>query len=115
VLLVISVAAWRLIDALWDAWVVRLFFGRQREYLQSLSQDEKEVLALFIGNQKTAISLPINSGVVKLLEAQLVISRASSIGAGSGLSFAYIIQPWAWQYLNEHPELVLSAREGRDK
>jgi len=30
VLLVIAAAVWKLIDALWDAWAVKIFFGQRR-------------------------------------------------------------------------------------
>jgi hypothetical protein len=41
--------------------------------------------------------------VVNGLEIKKVIFRASNIGDLD--EWAYNIQPWAWEYLNDHPEL----------
>lgn len=72
--------------------------------LHDLSPEEKMVLATYIrGNTKTVILAP-QSGVAGGLEAAHIIFRASTIGTASG--FAYNIQPWARDYLRQHPELL---------
>ena len=44
-------------------------------------------------------------GVVGGLEGERVLYRASSLGCSVDY-FAYNIQPWAWEYLNEHRKLL---------
>lgn len=76
------------------------------ECLHSLSPQEKQILVGYIvGNQKTQYFSPMD-GVVNGLCAAGILFRASSMGNLFGRGFAFNIQPWAWDYLHEHPELV---------
>jgi hypothetical protein len=71
--------------------------------MHSLTDEEKRILQHFINNQTQSQYLPMGSGVVNGLEIKKVIFRASNIGDLD--EWAYNIQPWAWEYLNDHPEL----------
>jgi hypothetical protein len=77
---------------------------RHRKRLHDLTPDEKEILAGYVLNQTRSQTLPIQSGVVGSLAGEKIIVRASSLGSADG--FAHVIQPWAWKYLNQHPELL---------
>lgn len=43
--------------------------------------------------------------VVLGLETEKIIYRASSLSSYY-TNFPYNIQPWAWEYLNQHPDLL---------
>ena len=96
------------VAAIWKfiyPWIVQGYnikIGRKR--LQSLNPTEKQILSYYIHNQTRSQNLPIQNGTVNGLERELIIFRGSSLGSMRG--FDYIIQPWAWEYLNQHPELL---------
>ncbi len=81
-----------------------------QQRLHRLSEPEKEVLRGYIHNESTTRYLPMTDGVVSGLEAKKIIYRSSNVGHIE--EWAYNIQPWAWEYLNSHPELL--KRGGRD-
>ena len=72
--------------------------------LHSLTDEEKYILQHFINNRTQTQYLPMDNGVVNGLEIKKVIFKASNIGNLD--EWAYNIQPWAWEYLNNHPELL---------
>lgn len=77
---------------------------RGRKYLHKLSPGEKEVLRGYIHQDtKTQVFWP-GDGNVQELKAQGIVRRAGNVGFTSG--FSYNIQPWAWDYLQRHPELL---------
>ncbi len=87
-------------------WVVQAFWIKQhKKRLQCLNPEEKEILACYIKNQTRSQSLDCRSGVVNALEHEKIIYRGSNLGL-YGFNFAYIIQPWAWEYLNENHDLL---------
>jgi hypothetical protein len=87
-------------------WIVQAFWINQhKKRLQSLNPEEKEILAYYIQNQTRSQSLDYRSGIVNALEHEKIIYRGSNLGL-YGFSFAYIIQPWAWEYLNENHQLL---------
>lgn len=77
--------------------------GKNR--LKNLTQYEKEILTSFISNQTRTCSLNFTDGVVIELDSCKIIYRAAAMSNG-GTYFSYNIQPWAWEYLNKHPELL---------
>jgi len=81
------------------------------ERLHNLTAEEREILRGYIGNGTKTQLLDIQSGVVNELEEVFIIYRSSNIGHLSGWS--YNIQPWAWDYLNKHLELLFSNEEER--
>lgn len=100
--LVNSIAAiWKFIYP-WIAEAYCIRIGKKR--LQQLTPTEKEILKYYIHNQTRSQSLPIQNGTVNALQKEKIIIRGSSLGSLHG--FDYIIQPWAWEYLNKKPELL---------
>ena len=86
-------------------WVVQAYLiwqGKKR--LRVLTPEEKEILFYYIQNQTRSQKLDIKSGTVNGLQRDKIILRGSSLGTYSG--FDFLIQPWAWEYLNIHPELL---------
>ena len=82
----------------------------RQKRLHSLTDEEKSILQHFISNQTQTQYLSMDDGVVNGLELKKVIFKASNIGQLD--EWAYNIHPWAWKYLNGHPELlVLSQKE----
>jgi hypothetical protein len=82
-----------------------------KERLHNLTGEEREILRGYIGNGTKTQLLDIQSGVVNELEEVFIIYRSSNIGNLRGWS--YNIQPWAWDYLNKHLELLFSNEELR--
>lgn len=86
-------------------WIVEAYcisIGKKR--LQSLTPIEKQILGYYIQNQTRSQNLPIQDGTVIALQKEKIIIRGSSLGSLHG--FDYIIQPWAWEYLNKHSGLL---------
>jgi len=102
--LLIAHVAFELASSLRKKWMHRVLRKFRRAELHKLSPEEKVVLASYIrGDTKTLVLAP-DSGVAGGLEASKIIYRASTIGSLDG--WAYNIQPWAREYLLEHPELL---------
>jgi hypothetical protein len=80
--------------------------GKKR--LHRLTTQEKQVLRRYIEGQTQSIYLDVNSGVVNALVNESVIYRASNFSNPQfgRMAFAYNIQPWAWDYLNEHRDIL---------
>lgn len=94
-------ATWKFIYP-WIAEAYWIRIGRKR--LLSLNPTEKKILRYYIQNQTRSQTLPIQDGAVNALQREKIIMRGNSLGSLRG--FDFIIQPWAWEYLNEHPELL---------
>lgn len=80
--------------------------SRLRRRLHDLTEDEKQVLRGYVLVGKRTQTLELSSGVTRSLEVAGIIVRASNIGRGVFDEFDHIIQPWAWDYLREHVELL---------
>jgi hypothetical protein len=115
-----SILAVRAVLGVWHTiggWILEIRLGRaQRRRLERLTPAEKQILRGYFQKNTRSQSLDIMDGVVKELEAIGIIGRTSSVGVS--MHFAYNIQPWAWDYLKSHLELladdkVVSSR-GRD-
>ena len=78
-------------------------YGRRR--LRALTEDEKTILRGFIEGRTRTQYLSMSDGRVRQLEIERVIFRSTTLGWYPD-SFAYNIRPWAWECLNEHPELL---------
>jgi Super-infection exclusion protein B len=96
------------ISAIWKfiyPWLAEAYWIRNgRKRLQNLNPTEKDILRYYIKNKIRSQNLSIQDGTVNALQKEKIILRGSSIGSLHG--FDYIIQPWAWEYLNDHPELL---------
>lgn len=80
--------------------------GARKKRLHRLTIQEKQILRAYIEGQTRSLTLDITSGVVSGLVSESIIYRSSNLGRLSG--FAHNIQPWAWDYLNEHRDLLQS-------
>ena len=87
-------------------WKQRMKSKSLKAELHKLSPEERAILATYVRRETKTLRLGINSGVAGGLEAAGIIYQSSSIGSMS-TGIAYNIQPWAWDYLREHPELLL--------
>jgi transposase len=81
------------------------FLRRGRERLRHLSEPEKEILRRYIEGQTRTQYLAMSDGVVNGLVHEGILYRASTLSSFLD-HFAYNIQPWAWDYLNDHPKLL---------
>jgi len=88
-------------------WRRHLVHGRRR--LRELTSDEREILARYLENDTRAQFLAVSCGVTAGLADAGIIYRSANLSSTDGISFAYNIQPWAWDQLREHPELVEAA------
>lgn len=77
----------------------------RKERLHNLTQDEKSILSGYIDNNIRSQKLDSFDGTVRELEYYKIIYRASNVGRALE-GFSYNIQPWAWDYLHKHPELL---------
>jgi len=73
--------------------------------LQKLTIEERRVISQYINHQTRTQNFKYSDGVIKELEAFKIISRSSDIAHKFDI-FPFSIQPWAWDYLNKHPELL---------
>lgn len=73
--------------------------------LNALTEEEKAVLKYYIDHNTRTQVLDFSNGTVQELAGYAIIYRAATISKG-GVFFSYNIQPWAMDYLLEHPNLV---------
>lgn len=86
-------------------WLVQVYRVRQgKKRLKNLTPEEKKILSYYIQNQTRSQQLDVMSGTVNGLQRELIIIRGSNWGTFS--SFDFLIQPWAWEYLNKNPHLL---------
>lgn len=83
------------------------WWGKRR--LRNLNPGEKALLALYIDEQTRSKQLTITSGAVNLLVADGILSPGSQYGMGLGRE--YVINTWAWKYLNANKHLLESVRK----
>jgi len=88
------------------AWLSEKEFVRvSRKRLLQLTPVEKKILRGFVAENTRTQTLNFMDGVVSGLESAHIIYRASNAGTMDG-SFAYNMQPWAWEQLKNKPELL---------
>lgn len=95
--------------SLW-AWIVDRWKGRQalrklRERLHALTAEEENILRHYIAGQTRTQELDCTNGVVAGLLIAGIIQKVSNYGNPVD-GWACNIHPWAWKYLNAHPELL---------
>lgn len=89
-----------------SAWLKRRTRLRiMRARLGRLTPDEKRVLKPFLDGNTRSRRLPIDDGTVAELASVGVLIRLTTVGDMYD-GFAFNLQPWAWTYLNERPDLV---------
>jgi len=78
------------------------------KHLQSLTEEEKEILRFYIWQKTRTNMLHVNDGVVWGLVSRGIICQASPIGDLTN-GFAHNITDFAWEYLHENPDLLEGA------
>ncbi|MDA0988382.1 MAG: superinfection exclusion B family protein [Chloroflexi bacterium] len=92
--------------------VQRQNLKRRQERLRNLTPPERTILRKYIEENTRTQYLSINDGVVQGLIAETILYQSSRVSVWE-LAFAHNVQPWAWDYLNRHPELVKETKESR--
>lgn len=92
------------------AWVAqrvqwRINLKKYQGRLHELTLDEKRFLSFYIREKTRTQAAEYSDGTVSGLESAKVVYRSSNMAYHYNV-FPYNIQPWAWQYLNEHPECL---------
>lgn len=84
------------------------FLRAGKKRLRSLTIEEKQILGRYIERKTRSLYLNFASGVVNGLVNESVIYRSSNVSNPEygRMAFAYNIQPWAWEYLNDHRDLL---------
>ncbi len=80
-------------------WRERKFYNHMSEHLNSLTEDEKQILRVYIAEQTKSNVLRIDDGIVQGLVSAGIIYRAASVGTMLE-GFAYNIGDFAWNYFN---------------
>jgi Super-infection exclusion protein B len=78
--------------------------------LHNLTDAEREILRGYVGGNTRTQYLQLEDGVASGLELEYIIFRSSNVGNLDD-GWAFNIQPWAWKYLNERPELLFTKEE----
>jgi hypothetical protein len=80
--------------------------GKKR--LHRLTIEEKQILRGYVEGQTRSMNLNVSSGIVNGLVGESIIYRASNLSnpMAGFMAFSYNIQPWAWDYLNKHRDLL---------
>jgi hypothetical protein len=86
-------------------WLKRVFCRRVIDRLNSLNEDEKQILRFYIGKQTRANVLRYDDGIVQGLVSDGIIYQSTSIG-NMIEGFAYNINDFTWDYLNVHQHLL---------
>ena len=103
--LLLSVCFIKLYNSLRRRYQLKKIEKLRIQRLQKLTVEEREVLSQYISSQTRTQAFKYSDGVIRELEAFKIISRSSEIAHRFDI-FPFNIQPWAWDYLNEHPELL---------
>lgn len=87
---------------------------RRLERLTKLTPEEKAYLIPYIADEKNTLYLSIEDGIAGGLQAKGIIYRSANIGnLVSG--FAFNLQPWAREHLNQNPQILEGARAPESK
>jgi hypothetical protein len=78
----------------------------REEILLSTSSVEKQVLAKYITENTTTIAFDARDGVVNGLIKKGLLYNASQASNPMSFNFDVNMQPWAWDYLRAHPEML---------
>jgi hypothetical protein len=88
--------------------------GRVKQ-LETLTKEERAILREFTERQTMTRRLDVDSGIVNGLMFKDIIYRATNRATSGFADYTYHgvvytcdhnMQPWAWEYLNEHPEFL---------
>lgn len=96
---------WNLKDLFWSTLEEKRMIKAGCRALRGLTSAEKRILSEYLIFKTKSRKLNYQSGVVNNLERENIIYRASTIGHITE-GFAYNLQPWAWEELGSHKELL---------
>ena len=103
-LLFSHLAAW-LRKACWPWIGEAILIRRGKKRLACLDDAERKLLAQFLEANSRSLSLPVDNGTVNVLVKERILFQVSRLGDFVE-GFAFAIQPWAWEYLQEKRELL---------
>ena len=86
-------------------WRKRKFYRGITERLNSLTEDEKQILRYYFAKETRANTLRLDDGVVQGLVSKSIIYRATSVG-NIVEGFAHNISDFAWNYLYVQQHLL---------
>ena len=98
-------AFWKVFLGHWLKEKATIYFYKKEAY--DLTNEEKEILNIFIKGKTRSASLSMKNGVVLGLEQRMFIVRVGQLGTDAvNWSFPFSMQPWAWEFLNKNPHLL---------
>lgn len=82
-----------------------LFIRLHQKRLHQLDAAEKQLLAKFIAQDTRTLRFDMKDGTPTVLAREHILAPAAQLGdLVQGISYA--VQPWAWEYLTAHRELL---------
>ena len=91
--------------------VLRKSVERMQKRMNDMTPAEENILRKYVTEETRTQRLRVSDGVVQGLVQAGVLYRSTTVGdtgPGGPPVFDYNIQPWAWDYLWKHPELLSS-------
>jgi len=79
--------------------------AKKQKLLHSLTPEEKGYLVLYIDQQQNTIQVGLEDGIMNGLVAKNITYRAGNVGDLLN-GFAFNLQSWAREYLEENPDLL---------
>ena len=78
---------------------------RAIEHLTSLLEDEKRILRGYLNDKTRSKYFRITNGTVNTLVGIGILQQASEKARGHDM-YSFVIEPWAYEHLEQHPELL---------
>ena len=91
--------------------VLRKSVEQMQKRMHDLTPAEKDILRKYVAEETRTQRLRVGDGVVQGLVQVGVLYRSTGVGEtgpGGAPVFDYNIEPWAWDYLRNHLELLSS-------
>lgn len=85
-------------------WSKRKFYGCVIEKLNSLTEDERQILRFYIEKQTKTNYLGMDDGIVQGLISAGILYRSAPVG--NPLAYPHNINDFAWNYLNVCPDTL---------
>ncbi len=104
-LLVLSFCAARIFTFFMQGHNQRKATKARQEILHSLTPEEKGYLIPYIQNQQNTVHVGMDDGIMAGLRSKSITYLAANVGDLLN-GFAFNLQPWARQYLEENPHLL---------
>lgn len=75
------------------------------KWLENLTPRQKEILSMYIDNNTRTFRFSIDKGEIVEIEAAGILYKPTGL-IDLGQYCEYNINPWVWDYLKQHPELL---------